>query len=285
MNKKISLIANMIIILIMVPLACSAASNDPLLAKVGDDEIRESDFNKYIAPLPPHAQEHWKGIGKEKLLNRLIEEKLYLHEAHRMKLEEKSDVKAKIKVQVENILIGEYLNYLKQGITVDESEIKEYYEKATRFEYPERVKAWHIAVKTKEHAQKVLASLKGGADFSEVAKKESIHSSKERGGDIGWIKRGMTQPEIEEVAFRLKAGGLSDIIHTKTGYHIIKVDGYKEAGKAPLKEVKTHIRINIIKAKQNQLIYNTVEKLKKQVGVEIFYKSPKETKKAPDTKK
>ena len=284
MKIKFNLIFSAVSILMILPMTCAAAPNDPLLAKVGDYEIRESDFNDYIAPLPPHVQEHWKGIGKEKLLKRLIDEKLYLHEARIMKLGEKPEVKAKIQDQIDTILIGEYVNYLKQGITVDESEIKEYYEKATQFEITERVKVWHIAVKSKEHAQKILESLKDGADFSETAKKESIHSSKERGGDIGWIAKGMTQPEIEEAALNLKKGGLSDIIHTKTGYHIIKVAGYKEAGKIPLKDVRTKIKVDLIKGKQNQIIVNAIEKIKKKVGVQVFFEKPHETKKASDTK-
>ena len=277
MNRKISLIINMVIILALLPLTCPAAPKDPLLAKVGDIEIKESDFNRYIAPLPPHVQEHWKGVGKEKLLNIIIDEKLYLQEAFILKLDQKPEVKAKMQDAANKILLGEYKKNIMASIKVEDNEVNTFYkEHAAQFQTPEMVKVRQIAVKTKEEAQAIMASLKDGADFAELAKTKTIHEASKRvGGNMGWVKKGMAQPEIEKAAFKLKDGGLSDIIETNTGYHIIKVEDHKEAGMTPLKQVRIDIRRDLIAGKQKQVFLSKLEELKEKVGVQVFFKKQK----------
>ncbi len=74
-------------------------------------------------------------------------------------------------------------------------------------------------------AESALAEVRGGADFSIVARRLSNDlGTKERGGDLGWFRRGAMDPAFERAAFRLRPGQISDIVTTPYGYHIILVD-------------------------------------------------------------
>jgi len=74
-------------------------------------------------------------------------------------------------------------------------------------------------------AESALAEVRGGADFSVVARRLSDDpGSKERGGDVGWFRRGQMALPFERAAFRLRAGQISDIVTTTYGYHIILAD-------------------------------------------------------------
>lgn len=74
-------------------------------------------------------------------------------------------------------------------------------------------------------AESLLVEIKSGAEFERVAKRESADSgSRERGGDLGWARRGQMVPEFERWMFGLRPGDLSPVIETVHGFHIIRVD-------------------------------------------------------------
>lgn len=79
-------------------------------------------------------------------------------------------------------------------------------------------------------AESLLAEVKQGGDFEQIAKRESMdQSNREVGGDLGWIRRGATVPEFERWAFGLTPGVLSPVVETSFGYHIIRVDRVQPA--------------------------------------------------------
>ncbi len=85
-----------------------------------------------------------------------------------------------------------------------------------------KLHAAHILVRDRATAEKVLAELKAGAKFEDLARKYSIDPSKDNGGDLGYFQRGDLLPEFENAVLQLKPGQISGIVHTKLGYHIIK---------------------------------------------------------------
>jgi parvulin-like peptidyl-prolyl isomerase len=88
----------------------------------------------------------------------------------------------------------------------------------------EQVHARHIVVDSEEAAKEILALLQGGADFVALARERSIDvATKENGGDLGWFPRGLVAPELENAAFALQPGQVSDVILLGEGYHIVQV--------------------------------------------------------------
>lgn len=140
----------------------------------------------------------------------------------------------------------------KNKVQVPESKLKEYYDQnKEKFGRPEQVHARHILLKTGEgkddaavlkQAQDLVAKIRGGAKFEDVAKEYSEDpGSKENGGDLGFFGRGQMVPEFEKAAFELQPNQISDPVKTQFGYHIIQSLGKQPAFQPEFALVKDQI--------------------------------------------
>lgn len=106
--------------------------------------------------------------------------------------------------------------------------------------------AQHPELDTKQNrlkAEDVLKRVRAGEDFAKLAKEFSTDpGTKEKGGDLGWFGHGQMVPEFEQAAFALQPGQISDLIQTKFGYHIIKVDERKTETKDGKPDEQVHAR-------------------------------------------
>jgi peptidyl-prolyl cis-trans isomerase D len=138
---------------------------------------------------------------------------------------------------------------------VTNQQVEQYYQGHQKdFQVPEEVKVRHILIKVaagadaktdaaaKQKAEDLLKQIKGGADFAALAKANSDDpGSKDQGGELGMIQRGVTVPAFETAAFGLQPGQISDLVKTQFGYHIIQVEEKQTAHLKPLDEVKAQI--------------------------------------------
>jgi peptidyl-prolyl cis-trans isomerase C len=97
----------------------------------------------------------------------------------------------------------------------------------------EQVHARHILVATRGEAEALLSQILAGADFDALARQSSLDAStRPTGGDLGWFPPGaLLQPVVEEAAFATEPGGLSNIVESELGFHVIEVI---ERGRYPL---------------------------------------------------
>ncbi len=91
-------------------------------------------------------------------------------------------------------------------------------------------------------ANDLLKQIHDGAAFEDIAKKYSDGPSAADGGNLGTFERGKLAKPIEDKTFALKAGEVTDVIHTKQGYVILKVVEHQQAGIPPLKDALPHIQ-------------------------------------------
>ncbi len=158
---------------------------------------------------------------------------------------------------------------------VSDQQIQQYYQGHQKdYQVPEEVKVRHILIKVdkgadpkvdaaaKQKAEDLLKQIKGGADFAALAKANSDDpGSKEQGGELGMIQRGVTVPEFEKAAFGLQPGQISDVIKTQFGYHIIKVEEKQTAHLKSLDEVKAQIVATLTRQAEGEQQANFAQQL------------------------
>lgn len=148
-----------------------------------------------------------------------------------------------------------YTDYT-EGAEISEDEIKYYYDThIDEFEHPETINARHILLENEEEAKGVLEKARRNEDFAELAKEYSKDPSNDRGGDIGYFKRGQMIPEFEDAAFALKTGEISGIVKTQFGYHIIKLEDRKEPYTEAFEDAKEKIKDNLLKENTKSKAY------------------------------
>jgi peptidyl-prolyl cis-trans isomerase D len=146
------------------------------------------------------------------------------------------------------------VNLLKQNTKISDADLLSYYNQhIDTYKVPDRVHAEHILFMTvgktdaeiaeiQKQAEQVLAKVQHGGDFAKLAKQYSQDpGSKDKGGDLGWIVHGQTVPEFEKEAFTLPVGGVSGLVKTQYGFHIIKILGKETAHTKAFQEVRDQI--------------------------------------------
>jgi peptidyl-prolyl cis-trans isomerase D len=166
---------------------------------------------------------------------------------------------------------------LRAKVTVTGQQVeRSYNDNIQQYSTPEQVRASHILIKTtgkaeddeaaKKKAEELLAKVKAGADFADLAKKNSQdEGSAAKGGDLDFFPRGQMVAEFDKVAFELQPGQISDLVKSQFGYHIIKVMDKRPATTKTLTEVRTQIE-DQLKYEQAQ---SAAQKLADEVSAEI----------------
>lgn len=154
------------------------------------------------------------------------------------------------------------------AMTLPDAELRKYYDtNKDQFRTPDRVHVRHILIstmnKSKEDAAKaeakandLLKQIKAGADFAELAKKNSEDpGSAPKGGDLDWVVRGQTVKQFEDAAFSLPVKQTSNVIKTEYGYHILQVLEKENARVKPFDEVKDQIA----NERKKQFVYDRMQ--------------------------
>lgn len=160
-------------------------------------------------------------------------------------------------------------DYKKEDANFSEEELQRYYRRnLDLFEIKEQVKAAHILIKVEPDAaeeqknirralaESILRQLKEGKEFAALARANSDDpGSAGKGGDLGYFSRGTMVAPFEKAVFSMKPGELSDIVETRFGYHIIKLEDFIEPGVKPLAQVLDEVRKGLRTEQSRRLAY------------------------------
>ncbi len=157
-------------------------------------------------------------------------------------------------------------------VTVSENDLKGYYDQVKeRFESPERRHARHILITAgdgtsdaaaKQKAEDLVAQVKAGADFAQLAKDNSKDpGSAQQGGDLGWAQRGMFVGPFEEALFSMSPGEIRGPIKTQFGYHIIRLEQVEPGQIRPFEEVRAELEAEYRKDRSQTIFYDESQKL------------------------
>lgn len=172
-----------------------------------------------------------------------------------------------------------------KGVSVSDADVHDFYVgNLETFQVPERVRARHILVEVaaeadaatrdaaRAKADGLLARLRAGEDFAELAKTGSDCPTAPDGGDLGYFARGQMVGPFEAAAFALEPGKTSDVVETPFGYHIIRVEERKAAGPAPEAEIAPQIREFLAVRKTEEAVAARVKALREKATIEVLLK-------------
>lgn len=161
-------------------------------------------------------------------------------------------------------------NVIATSIDISDEEVAQYFEdNKDSYEQKEEVVASHILLEDEATAKDVLAKIKAGEDFADLAKTYSIDTTtNEAGGEIGYISRGQMEEQFEEVAFGLEKGSISDIVQTSEGYHIIKVTDKVPAEKAVFEDIKDEVYATVLEERINEEYASWLAEKQEQYKIE-----------------
>jgi foldase protein PrsA len=157
------------------------------------------------------------------------------------------------------------------NIKITDAQIKSYYDKNhQQFDKPAMTRARHILVPDLKTAQKVEADLKSGKDFASEAKQYSTDpGSRDKGGELGWFRKGQMVPAFESYAFSAPIGQISKPVKSPFGYHIIQVEERKPGSTATLASAHDQIVQQLRSQQESPLIPQFLQGLQSNAKIEV----------------
>jgi peptidyl-prolyl cis-trans isomerase C len=260
------------------PAARSAvADSNQVLVRVGRDAITRGDVQRRINSLPEQFRANYTTPeGRKQLLDRMVEEKVWLTQALKAGVDDRPTVKQQLEQQRRDLLIRTYLNELMAtSPQVGDPEARAYYaEHQSEYKVPATVGVRHIQTKTENEAKRVKGWAKAGQDWNGLVKKYSADTlTRTNGGNLGTLTRdgafgtlGM-QPALTESAFALPEGAIGGPYKTDRGWHVLRVDQVKPETVRPFEQVKPMIARQLGSQRSQDFYKEQLEHARTGVGV------------------
>ena len=185
-------------------------------------------------PMTPEVE----GQIKEEVIAREI----FMQEAQKRGLDATAEYKTQIELARQTILIRELFAEFQKTSAVTDADVQAEYDKFVAANGGKEYRARHILVETQAQAEAILASLKKGGKFEDIAKKQSKDpGSGANGGDLDWAAPGNYVKEFSDAMVALNKGQVSAPVQSQFGFHIIRLDDVREAQLPKLEDVKPQI--------------------------------------------
>lgn len=169
---------------------------------------------------------------RRQIIDELINLEILTQEAEKIKLNENEKIATALHLQYTQTMANAYLAEYSNDLDIGEDEIRAEYEKQIAILKASEYNASHILLESEEDAKKVIAELKNGGDFAELAKTYSTGPTGENGGELGWFQPENMVPEFSAVLASLEVGNsTADPVQTEFGWHVIQMNDTRVAAK------------------------------------------------------
>jgi peptidyl-prolyl cis-trans isomerase C len=208
-------------------------------------------------------------VGAEmegQLKDEVIAREIFMQEAQKRGLDATDDFKQQMELARQTLLIRELFADYQKANPVTDAEIKAEYDKFAAANSGKEYHARHILVESEAQAKTIIAQLKKGAKFEDLAKKESKDpGSGANGGDLDWANANSYVPEFSAALVKLKKGETTATpVKTQFGWHVIRLDDVRDAQLPKLEDVKPQIAQEL----QKQKLAKFQEDLRKSAKIE-----------------
>jgi parvulin-like peptidyl-prolyl isomerase len=309
-EKEICMLRIFLSLLMIFLFAVSSYAEDVIVAKVNGTTFTQKDLEAEVDRLipqmtfhrnvPPEKRKNYYGKALDELINRELQfqdakakdikiekekidaqlekfKKRFKSEKEyqaALKQEKSTEVQVRARIEKELLAQAAYTRNVTEPAKMSEPALKEYYEKnAAKLKQPESAKLRIISTTDEKKARDILAKIKQGDDFGELAYGLSEDSYRVKSGDIGYIHKGRMLPEIDAVAFKLKAGEVSDIIKAENNWFIIKVEDKKPEQQMTFEETKAKLQKELEAERANELKKKWIDNLRAKAKIEILLKT------------
>ena len=186
-------------------------------------------------PVTPEVQQQMRDA--------VITREIFAQEAEKLGLMGSDDYKNQIEIARQTVLITVLIDDFKKKNAVTDAELKTEYDKFAAANGGKEYKARHILVEKEADAKAIIASIKKGGKFEEIAKKQSKDpGSGANGGDLDWANPSSYVAEFTEAMLKLTKGQMTDNpVKTQFGFHVIRVDDIRTAQLPAFEELKPQI--------------------------------------------
>jgi peptidyl-prolyl cis-trans isomerase C len=242
---------------LVLPLAVMAQNiatvNGKAVPKSRVDTLVKNAMHGQDTPPPPELMQQAK--------DQVVLREIFAQEAEKQGVAKSPEYQANMDLARQSILISQLFEQYKKTHPVSDAEAKAEYEKVKAAQSGNEYHARHILVDNEDEAKKLIAQIKGGAKFDELAKKNSKDTgSAENGGDLDWSKPNAYVPEFAAALEKLKPGEMTETpVKTQFGYHIIKLEEVRPAQFPSYDEVKDKLKAQMEQVK----VQEYQEKLRK----------------------
>ena len=192
-------------------------------------------FQSTGRPITPEVQEQMR--------QHLIALEVFTQEADKLGLSSSDEFKAQMELARQTVLANQLIKEFEKKNAITDELLKAEYDKFAAANGGKEIKARHILVDKEADATAIIASLKKGAKFEEIAKKRSKDTgSGSKGGDLDWANPSSYVPEFSAALQALQKGQLTDkAVKTQFGFHVIRVDDVRDIKLPTFDEVKPQI--------------------------------------------
>jgi peptidyl-prolyl cis-trans isomerase C len=196
--------------------------------------------------------EQLRSMVRDELVNREV----IAQEAQKAGVAKQPEVQTQLDIARQEIIVGAYLRDWARKHPITDAEVQKEYDRAKAQHGDKEYRARHILVETEDQAKGLIAELKKGAKFDELATKNSKDTgSAQRGGDLDWNVPATYDKQFSEAMVKLEKGKYTEApVRTRFGFHIIQLDDVRPAKFATLAEVKPRIQQMLVQTKIEELI-------------------------------
>jgi peptidyl-prolyl cis-trans isomerase C len=221
-------------------------------------DVLTSQLQRAGRPVGPEVQDQLK--------QEVIAREIFMQEAQKRGLDASDDYKAQLELARQTILIRELFADYQKNNPVSDAEIQAEYDKFVAANGGKEYHARHILVENEADAKQIIADIKKGKKFEDIAKAKSKDpGSAPNGGDLDWATAASYVPEFSQAMIKLGKGQMTqEPVKTQFGWHVIRVDEIREAQLPKLEEVKPQIAQQL----QQQKLAKFQEDLRAKAKVE-----------------
>lgn len=249
-------------------LAAALAVAGPVFAQnaavVNGKAIPSTRVEQFVKLLTKQGQPDSPQL-REQVREELINREIFLQEVDKRGIAKKADVVAELELTRQSVLIRQLFNDYLEKNPINDAAIQAEYDNIKKSQGDKEYRARHILVEDEAKARDIIAQLKAGSKFEELAKQSKDTGSAANGGELDWATPGTYVGPFADALGKLQKGQLTETpVQTQFGYHVIKLEDVRDVQFPPLTEVKPQIEESLRQAKLRSFQQELREKAKVQ---------------------